>query len=578
MKKILILLVTIVCMASGCKDKFTDMNMSPDAITQADLDFLFTQALANSYFDTYGEWFFHTAPYNFRAVQYTVGESGNESQNLKNTPGSNNRLNSVLPNTFEIRRIIDEKPEEEKANYAKYRALTYIPQVMHALEATDLNGPVVYSQAMRGRYEKEVEAEFDQQDALYDVLLAELDDAITTLMSNQLGEQVKVGNKQDFIYNSDWAKWARFANSLKLRIASRLETNNLTKAKEVISSVMSSPAGIIETLDQEPVHGPDPEWRGDIKDAIDYNATSAAKNMVDFLVANKDPRVRIFYARNDFDAEVMGIYETNGGAVPQPMLDRMAQLAGDPDSALYVQYVGGPVNPQERDNLHYYNLPQVGGQSYSLLSPNNQKLFRPNLNFQGVTADGRFVEVYMNSAEVCLFVAEFIEKGYISGQGTAQAWLDKGVRNSCARYDNLADMAIIPHYSEIKIKNEEVDALLDRPVCDLSTGNAMEKIAIQQHLNFYRNPTRAYANCMRTGYPKKNSEFLAWEPIMDDDGTEIKLSRRNAKGIYTIEINKDNYNNAMQEAGFTIGALDNVTLNVERVWWDKGNPSFGGGQ
>ena len=142
----------------------------------------------------------------------------------------------------------------------------------------------------------------------------------------------------------------------------------------------------------------------------------------------------------------------------------------------------------------------------------------------------------------------------------------------------LAFLSVIPHYDEVKIKEEEITALLASDVCDLSIGNALEKIHIQQHLNFYRNPTRAYANCMRTGYPKKDSELLAWESIMNDDGSEIKLSRRNAKGIYTVEINKDNYNNAISEAGFTIGALDNVTLNTERVWWDQGNPAFGSGQ
>ena len=45
-------------------------------------------------------------------------------------------------------------------------------------------------------------------------------------------------NTQDVVFGGDLAKWAKFANSLKLRIAVRLINANPTLAKQIAANVI----------------------------------------------------------------------------------------------------------------------------------------------------------------------------------------------------------------------------------------------------------------------------------------------------------------------------------------------------
>ena len=44
------------------------------------------------------------------------------------------------------------------------------------------------------------------------------------------------------------------------------------------------------------------------------------------------------------------------------------------------------------------------------------------------------------------------------------------------------------------------------------------------------------------------------------------------------EVNRANWDAAMQEQGFTPNAQDLPTLNSQRIWYDKNAPGFGQGQ
>ena len=101
--------------------------------------------------------------------------------------------------------------------------------------------------------------------------------------------------------------------------------------------------------------------------------------------------------------------------------------------------------------------------------------------------------------------------------------------------------------------------------------NNLERIYIQQYLNFYRNASEAFVLVRRTGYPKNNSTYYAREPFNEQIPRRWWLTDPG-------EVNRDNWNAAMTEQGFTPNAQDIPTLSSQRIWYDKSAPEFGEGQ
>jgi hypothetical protein len=55
--------------------------------------------------------------------------------------------------------------------------------------------------------------------------------------------------------------------------------------------------------------------------------------------------------------------------------------------------------------------------------------------------------------------------------------------------------------------DQEIAAYIAQPKVKLDGSNNLERIYIQQYLNFMRLPTEAFTFVRRTGYPKNNSTY-----------------------------------------------------------------------
>src|SRR3712207_3318830 len=107
-----------------------------------------------------------------------------------------------------------------------------------------MNGSIPYTQAAKGRAESTFSPEYNTQQQLFDIWLSELDNAIAVLSDNSNTNQVSYGNA-DVYYKSDWNKWVKLANSLKLRIAARLELQDNAKTRQIFQQVMQNTIGPI---------------------------------------------------------------------------------------------------------------------------------------------------------------------------------------------------------------------------------------------------------------------------------------------------------------------------------------------
>jgi len=205
-----------------------------------------------------------------------------------------------------------------------------------------------------------------------------------------------------------------------------------------------------------------------------------------------------------------------------------------------------------------------------LISPVNKLFFSPKYN--NPVAEGEFRDVIVTNAESCLLIAEFIQKGYgdgINTKGTAEDWYKKGVTSSIKTMNDIAKAA-----KSTEGLSNNADAQINDFLNDVNVkfngANDLERIYIQEHLNFFRNANEAFVLARRTGYPKKTSAYYAREEFNADIPRRWWLTDPG-------EVNRANWRTAMTDQGFTENAQDVTTLSTQRIWYDKNAPDFGEG-
>lgn len=613
MKKI-IYLVLLLTFIVGCdKDKFADINTDPSTLSEPDLRYSLTKAIEQAYNDDYTIWFYDNFDYLFPWSQLTATGLGNgEKFNDMGPTGGQNIYSSLLPNARDIRHRVDKMSDEEKQSRQALKAITFPIVIQAAITVTDKYGSMVYNEAAMAPYTSPalLTPKYDTQEELFDTWLKELDEAIKGLTAEK---QFQVG-AQDVIYGGNYQKWGKYCNLLKLRIAARLLNKDKSKALKIAEQVANSSVGYLDNL------GDDFLYRRDIKYYGTGNGTqpgAAAKNVVDFLVKNKDPRVRFIYTKNSFNAEIVQAFIDAGKELPPYVkqyvnVDDSNKFAGwKSPGEPWVRYFGVPLSPDAQLSSEYdsyfkqseLNKIRVGNveKIYASTSNYSEYITRTRMNYTYPTKPGgRLIELKDNhpavkvilgtSAEANLYLAEFKLLG-ANLPKSAQDYFSKGVRLSVERMDALAKNNREPYYSSdpvyketamsekasTKLKSGEVDALVAQSDYDLSN-DGLEKVYIQQYINFAVTPGGdIWTLVRRSGIPKTNSSYLKRDSFLAG-GTELVVPRRFQIGTPTADSkNFENQKKAYQNQGFTTGTSDPSTLNSERLWFDVPNPNYGNG-
>lgn len=333
-------------------------------------------------------------------------------------------------------------------------ALAEILKVATWLRATDVFGPIAYTNAGKG----EITPSLDSQETVYKAMLADLDNASTLLQSGGT-----LMAEYDAIYNGNLLQWRKLANSLMLRIAVRAHFKDQALANTYITKALAN--GVIESIDDEAKiknSSKMPLKNSMMPSVEEYGETRMGETIRRYLVGYNDPRGDKYFTKVD----VYGVQD----------FDAIAQSW---DMAIREAYKTRVSKPRVTDDAPLFWLRA----SEVLFLKAEAALF----NLGGLTASQAkgFYEagVRMSFQENSVAGAD----AYL--QQTELPSNEPSTTTSFYNYSygyNLTDDNVSPSWDDNASGSQEV---------------SLQKIITQKYLALYPNAVEAWTEYRRTGYP-----------------------------------------------------------------------------
>ena len=617
-------------MFSSCLEEFQKLNTDPEQLGETDPAAIFTGATLNYNNASRGHL---TGKYSgvMSIMQYLVSSSGASQGNYINpnkpnehpSPSNysysfyytangdgfgafglrlNHLVNDVIPN------------HAEKERYADIQAIAQILLNHQQWLILDCYGAAPITEAFKiaegirtpkyDLYQKSINGE-----PMYKVIDAEVEAAVNVL-KNSSANQYSLG-KNDFFYGYDSEfgtqdktvqveRWIKFGNTLRVKMAQRLEKMDKDFYDEVINEVLASANNIIASNEESCLYHHTNEYNNNTDDI--QNITSnfvASAAFVNYLVAYNDPRLSIMVRPNGFGPG-------NNNEKNDEWFETFKKEYPDYETtyARYAanRYVGMSANPDSAESL-------TAGQAYLTLPYHQEDGTEANLEIRMYSqAESRYFvknggrngnnnmpareieaidyEVDQQSMhditpvitypETCFMLAEIaFKKGADVAGKNATAWMREGIKASMEQYRDWAENRYVvaqtaksaPTYNPVE--DADIDAYLAQPEFQTAT---LEKIISQQWINLYCQPEEMWATWKRTGLPKFKAQpepeaGVAFFEEIKLAGAELTVPRRNQLGTPNT-LNIDNYNAAVtaliSDAKYGAG----VANTEGRIWWD----------
>jgi hypothetical protein len=609
----------------SCADEFQDMNQDPSAITKANISYLFAQSVNKFEPSGYLLWYYN-APMTYSWSQMGVPTGGMTTGILTttNVGDQGSKFIDVLTYVREIEHAISQLPEEEQALNAAYQHAAQVLTIYLGLFDSDMFGDLPYNESCRAKFGGTLTPAYDRMESLYAQWLQELNAAIAVFT----GGNAKINPSQDVVCGGKLDKWAKFANSLKLRLAVRYMASDMAKAKSIVSEVKSASCGYIDSLDDAIIFnkgtnfsngGTGNDWSYHWSNGF-LDGTAATENVINLMVDNLDPRVRFCYSKNSWNSKIVQAYYDRGKEIPAFIEEDVEfevvdgkkvfkawKGAGEP----WVRYKGFPMEYNSMTMSKYDWYYRAGNFKIAKADGSGEKSYQTFSQFQQMMVIGRsynpsvpttpedvvsiaskdrpWYGLYLGGAEVNLYLAEF---AMIEGnEAAAETYYNKALALSVQEYDKLAGLNQIEYYGTtygydpnekaIDLVDGEIDAMMASEAYKFTgtRDEKMEKIYVQQLLNFTLYPNEQFITARRSGYPKIGSSLLPRLEYADIPVTTVP--RRFDTGLpVETDLMYQNYLDNYAAQGFTPtsnGAGHSATLHNERVWADKNAPEWGAG-
>lgn len=499
---------------NSCDKDFEQINKNPVLATTIDPLYLFSTAQFNSAVNT--------LHYQSSIVQQIITpysgvvEGGNH--NIVYDPNTNAIFNSLYTvNTLftpsmsgpvvllvdVINRTKDNPARSNLYNMARiWKA--YVFQVL-----VDTYGDVPYSEAGQGHLSLINLPKYDDQKAIYDDLIKELDEATKALDASKA---IETG---DLFYKGNIDQWKRLGNSLLLRVAMRYTKIDAAKAQQYVAVAVNG--GVMQSNADNAI----------VRFNTDFNHPSSntyqgtergnyylAKPFVDYLKNTNDPRLGVIAVKYEIPGNPLA---TAGAADVNPANQQ-----------------GMPMGYNESTIANDPLFPGKTGSAWKYSQLNRRTVAKIDVP-----------EFFVTYAQTQLLLAEAAQRGWAAG--SAAGYYEAGVRahmNQMQQYDVSAAIAVASQ-----------DAyLLANP---FDPARALELINTQYWIASFQNGSEAWANFRRSGFPAlAPNPYPSADPAVAGD-----FIHRLVYPVREKSVNTANYNEAVSRMG-----ADNLAT---RIFWDK---------
>jgi hypothetical protein len=227
MKKLLntILIIALLASATSCKKSYLDINANPNSATASTPELVLPAALTTtgSLLVTYLDYGNFMAGYQSNAGGYSF--TGSTTVTYAFTTGNNTGLYSgPFSNLRDYQYIITNTTGIPK--YALFNAAARIMKSYHYQKLVDEYGDVPYSDALQGA--NIVTPKYDDDAAVYQALITDLDACIAQLKANISNSTVTTLGTSDVMFQGNVTKWIQFANNIKLRLLTRARSSSIS--------------------------------------------------------------------------------------------------------------------------------------------------------------------------------------------------------------------------------------------------------------------------------------------------------------------------------------------------------------
>lgn len=372
----------------------------------------------------------------------------------------------------------------------------------------DAFGPIPYSE-----YGTKADAKFDSEEEAYNLFFKELKEAAETLESveaaNPRADQIRFAKFDKSQYGGDYAKWARLANTLRLRLAMRISYVDPAKAQA--------------------------EAQAAVKDGV----LSAADGSFAITASNGHPLATITSSWQE--TRLGAPVETILKGYNDPRLPKYALPATDP--ALNNEIKGMRQGISFPSNDAYVGFSQVnfeGNPPVKLMDVAESYFLRAEGALRGWDMGGSAKDFYEEGIR-----ASFAENGV----GGIDAYLQDGTSTPIAYTDPKNSANNAPPLSSITIRWDD----------NASMEQNLERIITQKWIAIYPDGEEAWSEFRRTGYPR------LYPVMVNNSGGDIPDGQFIKRITYPTSITNASGAAAAEAISKYLDGKDKL---YTPIWWD----------
>ena len=315
MKKIILAITTLLFITS-CSDNLERYNIDPKNPVDVDAAFMVSYAqynLAKQIGD---------ANYNANVSRFWANYATQTTYIQESSYDAANRDiggsiwdNIYTENLLELSKAkaniasLDVTPAELPIKNNKLAVITILETYAYQY-LVDNFGDVPFTEALDIN---NVTPKYDDDEFIYSEITSNLEEAINMITTSEdsFGDA-------DLIYGGNMTMWNKFANSLLLKIGTRLSDSNPTEASRLINLAVSG--GVFTSNSDNPKFnytGVQP-YINPVYDYFDVQSRAsdfvATENFIALLDGLSDPRINVYYDDNIAGGMVGGVYGASGNA------------------------------------------------------------------------------------------------------------------------------------------------------------------------------------------------------------------------------------------------------------------------